>query len=444
MIRWLRKLREMLRPIYNSIGFLPSFMCFLFFFLALFAIRLEQTGLDQWLSEHFSWTQIDTADTARSIMGTIASGVISLTVFSFSMVMVVLSQATSNFSPRLLPGLISDRRNQSVLGVYLGTIIYAMVLMFNVRAVENNYEVPSVAVLLGVILMGLCMMLFIFFIHGISSSIQISTVLQNIYDKTQNYLSLAEESHTDLPAPYEILHHPIYAPTSGYLQEIRQQALIKCCQEKNILLGMAQIQGDFVMKDEILCYTDRPVTDPETIDLIQNHFVFYNGEWIADNYIYGFKHLSEVAVKALSPGINDPATAVSVLNHLGVLFRKYLTVQEYKPLVDTQGKVRLILRNHHLFELLQKTLGPIRFYGKEDVQVMERLFWLMQQLLQHCEVESARSEALYPFTQSIYQSAQHYIAHPQDRDWLNQRLQWVNECLPENQRLPLLQYQGKT
>lgn len=442
MIRWLRKLREMARPIYNSIGFLPSLMCCLFFVMALFAIRLETTGVDQWLSEHFSWTQIDTADTARSIMGTIAGGVISLTVFSFSMVMVVLSQATSSFSPRLLPGLISDRRNQAVLGTYLGTIIYALVLMFNIRAVENNYEVPSVAVLLAVILMGLCMVLFILFIHGISSSIQISTVLQNIYDKTQSYLALAEESHTDLPSPHEILHHPICAPTSGYLQEIRRQALIKCCQEKNILLGMAQIQGDFVMKGEVLCYTDVPITTPEDIDLIQNHFVFYNGEWIADNYIYGFKHLSEVAVKALSPGINDPATAVSVLNHLGVLFRKYLTVQEYNPLVDTQGKVRLILRNHHLFELLQKTLGPIRFYGKEDVQVTERLLWLMQQLLQNSSPESKHYPVLCQFTQSIYTSAHTHIQHPQDRDWLNHRLQLINDSLPEAHGLSLLQHQG--
>lgn len=440
MIRYLRKIRELIRPIYNSIGFLPSLMCFLFFLLAIFAIQLEQTSLDTWFSDNLSWTQIDTADTARSIMSTIAGGVISLTVFSFSMVMVVLSQATSNFSPRLLPGLISDRRNQSVLGVYLGTIIYSMVLMFNVRAVENNYEVPSLAVLLGVMLMGFCMILFIFFIHSISSSIQISTVLQNIYDKTRNYLSLAAEQQTDLPAPYGILHHPIEAPTSGYLQEIRQESLIKCCREQNILLGVAQIQGDFVMKGEVLCYTDVPVKESDLIDTLQNHFVFYNGEWIADNYIYGFKHLSEVAIKALSPGINDPATALSVLNHLGVLFKEYLAIPEFKPLVDETGKVRVIIRNHHLGDLLQKTLGPIRFYGKEDLQVMERLFWLMEHLHQQVDRESETQQVLCQFTQSLYHSAQEYISHPQDRDWLNQRLELINTHLPANQQLVLLQH----
>lgn len=439
MIRYLRKLREIIRPIYNSIGFVPSLMCFLFFLLALFALQLEQSFVDDWLSTHFSWTQIDTADTARAIMSTIAGGVISLTVFSFSMVMVVLSQATSNFSPRLLPGLISDRRNQTVLGAYLGTIIYSLVLTFNVRSVDNNYEVPSVGVLLAVMLMVGCMGLFIFFIHSISSSIQISTILQSIYDKTLNYLNQAEESHTDLPAPYDILHYPIYAPTSGYLQDIREDALIKCCAKNDILLGVAQIQGDFVMKGEVLAYTDREVSDRDLIDTLQNHFVFYNGEWIADNYIYGFKHLSEVAVKALSPGINDPATAISVINHLGVLFQKYLAVKEHNPRLDVQGSVRLIIRNHNLLELLQRTLGPIRFYGKEDVQVMERLFWLMRQLHQSTDPGSKKGQALYAFTEGIYESAKRYIALPQDRNSLNQALTLINLCLPEKNQLAHLE-----
>jgi uncharacterized membrane protein len=439
MIRYLRKLREIVRPIYNSIGFVPSLMCFLFFLLALFALQLEKTVVDQWLAEHFSWTQIDTADTARAIMSTIAGGVISLTVFSFSMVMVVLSQATANFSPRLLPGLISDRRNQTVLGTYLGTIIYAMVIMFNVRSIDNNYEVPSVGVLVAVMLMGWCMGLFIFFIHSISSSIQISTVLQSIYDKTLNYLNQAEQSDTDLPAPYGILHHPIYAPTSGYLQDIRQDALVKCCAKNNLLLGVAQIQGDFVMKGEILAYTDKAMDDRDLIDTLQNHFVFYNGEWIADNYIYGFKHLSEVAVKALSPGINDPATAISAINHLGVLFQKYLLIKEHNPRLDAQGSVRLIIRNHHILELLQRTLGPIRFYGKADVQVMERLFWLMGQLHKSIDPGSEKDQALYAFTKGIYESAQRYIELPQDRNSLNQQLELINACLPEHYQLALLQ-----
>lgn len=439
MIRYLRKFREIIRPIYNSIGFVPSLMCFLFFLLALFALKLEQSIVDQWLSQHFSWTQIDTADTARAIMSTIAGGVISLTVFSFSMVMVVLSQATANFSPRLLPGLISDRNNQTVLGTYLGTIIYALVIMFNVRSVDNNYEVPSVGVLIAVILMGGCMGLFIFFIHSISNAIQISTVLQSIYDKTLNYLNQAEKSDTDLPAPYGILHHPIYAPTSGYLQDIRQDALIKCCSKNNILLGVTLIQGDFVMKGEVLAYTDREVEDLQLIDTLQNHFVFYNGEWIADNYVYGFKHLSEVAVKALSPGINDPATAIGVINHLGVLFQKYLSIKEHNPRLDAQGSVRLIVRNHHLLELLQRTLGPIRFYGKADVQIMERLFWLMRQLHQSTDPGSEKDQALYTFTESLYESARHYIELPQDRHSLNQQLKLINSCLPVQRQLAPLQ-----
>ncbi len=428
-----------MRPIYNGIGFLPGLMCCMFFLLALFSIQLEQWPIDEWLSENAKWTQISEPETARSILGTIAGGIISLTVFSFSMVMVVLNQASSNFSPRLLPGLISDRRNQSVLGVYLGTIIYCMTLMFNTRAISNNYEVPSLAVLMGVMLMGLCLGLFIFFIHSISKSIQISEVLEDIYAKTKTYLKEAQKSGTELPSPHKILHHPLLAPTSGYLQDIRREALIKFCARHDLLLALHQIQGDFVMEGEILCYMNRELTDEKLIDTLQNHFVFYDGEWIADNYIYGFKHLSEVAVKALSPGINDPATAISVLNHLGVLLSKYLSVKEFNPFTDTQNKIRVVIRNHNLEDLLQRTLGPIRFYGKEDAHVMERLLWLTEKLCTHTQDEALQA-TLYHFANGVRDSAHEYIPHKQERDWLNRRFNSMNECLNDAHQLPLLHY----
>ena len=117
------------------------------------------------------------------------------------------------------------------------------------------------------------------------------------------------------------------------------------------------------------------------------------------------------------------------------MFQKYLSIKEHNPRLDAQGSVRLLVRNHHLLELLQRTLGPIRFYGKADVQIMERLFWLMRQLHQSTDPGSEKDQALYTFTESLYESARHYIELPQDRHSLNQQLKLINSCLPVQRQL---------
>lgn len=119
-------------------------------------------------------------DNSREILGTLITGIISLTVFSFSMVMVVLNGAAARLSPRVLPGLVSDTRNQVILGLYLGSIVYYL-LMISALNKSDPASVPALGILLAVAFGMLCMALFVVFIRSVSQSIQVDWILSQLY-----------------------------------------------------------------------------------------------------------------------------------------------------------------------------------------------------------------------------------------------------------------------
>ena len=121
----------------SKIAFYPTLLAFLGFNLAFFMLYLEGKGISDNLIEVMPQLIVEKGDTALTIMSACIGGLISMMVFSFSMVMLLLSQASNNYSPRLLPGLISDKRHQLILGVYLATILYNIFILF---AIESNNE----------------------------------------------------------------------------------------------------------------------------------------------------------------------------------------------------------------------------------------------------------------------------------------------------------------
>ncbi len=160
----------------SKIAFFPTLIAFGGLVLAFLMIYFESKGISIKMLKIFPQLAIENGDTALSIINVCIGGLISLMVFSFSMVMLLLSQASSNYSPRLLPGLISDKKHQIILGIYLGTIIYNIFTLFSIEPSEEKYSLPGLSILLGIAATIFCLALFIYFIHNISQSIQINNI----------------------------------------------------------------------------------------------------------------------------------------------------------------------------------------------------------------------------------------------------------------------------
>lgn len=131
----------------GNIAFLPSIIALGGVLFALLMIYAEERGVDQYLKEYAAWLIIEDADTARTLLSTFIGGIISLMVFSFSMVMLLLNQASSSYSPRILPGLISNRKHQYVLGFYLAVLVYCIIILLNINAASKSIQIPGFAVL---------------------------------------------------------------------------------------------------------------------------------------------------------------------------------------------------------------------------------------------------------------------------------------------------------
>ena len=301
------------------------------------------------------------ADNAGKSLGTLITSIISLTVFSFSMVMVVLNGAASRLSPRVLPGLISDRRNQLILGNYLGCILFFLLMIAFINKNEPD-SLPAFGVLLAV-LMGLgCMALFVVFIRSISQSIQVDWIVGQLYRSAcHNLAQRCERLGSITAAPDDRDWYCIEAVTPGYLREVNEQRLRELLGPDDLQAVLQVEPGFFLVEGHPLLKVSAELDARRTRQVL-DCFDFHDEEFAGANVFYGMRQMTEIAVKAISPSINDPGTAIRVL-----ICTVCCSVACGVPPLDVgcidNGKPRLFYPQLSLQRRLTLILDPIRTYG---------------------------------------------------------------------------------
>jgi len=357
----------------KSIAFFPVLICIGFTILTFIMLSVEKNDMAAEFKENLSKLLISDVDTARTLMSALIGGVFTLTVFSFSMVMVVLNQASSNFSPRLLPGLISNKKHQVILGVFIGTLLYYVIILIYVKSTEDTESNLGLSLFVASILGVLCLAFFVFFIHSISQSIQI----HNIITKINGYASESlqdlleeQESWNREPLRLEDSAPVIRSNQSGYYQGIKRDVLEEVFRDKAIRIQMIPTYNQFVWEGKPIAKAPKGLGREETdkflsiLDIrVDRHS---NGGYFAE-----LIKLKEICVKAMSPGINDPGTAIESLDALGMLMRK---VKKLKPsVVMGQDSTEITVRQLDMKVLLDDVFKQIRLYSKQDPIVMEKL-----------------------------------------------------------------------
>ncbi|TPE45897.1 DUF2254 domain-containing protein [Pontibacter mangrovi] len=443
MSKILSKLKFLYQYIISSIGFLPTLISAGFFVLAFVVLYLETTGLSQFLRDQMPFMIINNGDTARLILSTIATGIISLMVFSFTMVMLVLNQASSNFSPRVIPGLITYKANQSVTGLYLGTVIYTLVIMVNIRSDFYSVALPGFAIFLSMCFAIASLGFFVYFIHSISQSIQIENILQDIYRVTEKQLEYEVDRQKNTPTPNIFEHRegwvPLMSPRTGYLQSLDEDAVVSLMADKDLVLDFNYPLGAFLVEGVPFAYINKEVPEMEEFrSRLFSYVSFYLEERPSINYIFGFKHITESAVKALSPGINDPGTAIKAIDYLTALFALRMQLSDEKLLLDADGAARIRFRHDTFKELYSMCLSPIRLYGKQDSTIMLKLLSLLQSLLYKVQPYPHLKPVLYDEAIFLLQTADENIPNPGDRQRINQVLLHINKMKAFSKPLPPL------
>lgn len=374
------------KDVVTSIGFVPTLISFGLGITAVVLVSIDFDETTSFLLEVAPLVVIKDGDTARAILVTIAGGLVSLTVFSFTMVMAQLNRAADSYSPRLLPGLISTRSHQVVLGIFLGTITFSLIVLLSIEPSDDSYELPGIAILAAVLLALSCLGLFVYFIHMISIAIQITNILERVSDRTGSRIRQIdrerEERHVGEPEGGGLDEAwELRSPLTGYYHGCNISSLLEVATEEDVVIEIVSAQGLFVLEDTMVVRLDKDVDD-ETGEKILSCLRFSRDDLVEDNYVLGFKQITEIAIRAMSPGINDPGTAVNAIDHLTKLFGLRMRLDDHEEYPDEDGKIRLKLNVIDFSDLLYMTCAPLRQYCKHDVIIVLKLLQMFDYMLQ--------------------------------------------------------------
>lgn len=373
------------------------------------------------------------AESSRQVLATIAGGMITIAGVSFSIVVIALVLASNQFAPRVLRNFTADRVNQTVLGVFVGTFVYSVLVLRSIRgaAGETGPYVPAIAVSLAVGLSIVSLGFFIYFIHHIAQNIQVSRIVRNVAELTEDAIEELFERERAPTGPARTRAavfppagpHRVAADDEGYVVRIDEEGLVDAAADEETVIESVVGPGDFVALGSPLVVAHRTPEDPDGFDdRVRGSFVLGRQRTIASDPSFGFRELVDVAVKALSPGVNDPNTACNCVDYLGSFLRRMADRDwpsaDYE---DDDGVVRLRVPAADFSDYLDLAFAEIRRYGVSDLAVSLRLIEALGGVGLATE-RADRRDQIWEATTRVMEAADHGLVHPADRDRLNGQL----------------------
>lgn len=413
---FLSRIFSFYRNIKSKIAFYPTLLALIGLFFAFIMIYLEDRGISRYLVDNVPALVVDNGDTALTILSACITGLISMMVFSFSMVMILLNQASTNYSPRLLPGLISDKNHQVILGIYLSSILYCIFILQAIQPTGDKYQIPGFSVLLGILFTVVCIYSFIYFIHNISQNIQITNILTRIFltaRKTLNDL-LEDEKGSNLSFPETAEWHKYHTENSGYFQDFSESNLLEFCQQHENMIEILPVKGMFVLQGIPILRCKKKLNEDELNRVLQSIY-FSREELVTKNYVLAFKQITEVIVKAMSPGINDPGTALNAIDYLTELIRLRMMISD-TGLISKDGENFIKIRTVKFEELLYNVLASIRTYCKQDIIVVQKLGLMFHYLKSQQSKNEGYYDVLNTEAKRLLEDAQYVLDNRTDLD----------------------------
>ncbi len=288
---------------------------------ALGMIEVDKSGLlpDSLLKSRWLYNGGGTG--ARTLLGAVASSTIGVAGTVFSITIAALSLAAGQMGPRLLRNFTRDRGNQVTLGAFLATFSYALMVLRSVRTLEEGTFVPHLSLTVSILLAFWCVAMLVYFVGHMASRINVDTVVELVSDDVRSaILRLTTKQEQPAPPPHDFLgdalagaHHP-----RGYLQHLDQEALADWAARRKASIKLMVRPGDYVFPGApIALVKSLPMEVGEIQQAIMSATGLGGQRTSSADLEYTIRQLVEVAVRALSPGINDPHTAISVLDRLG-------------------------------------------------------------------------------------------------------------------------------
>lgn len=338
-------------------------------------------------------------DAARTVLSAIAGSMITVTSLTFSLTVVTLQLASSQYSPRLLRTFSRDRVVHGTLALFLATFVYALAVLRTVRTADAGQAavVPDLSVTLAFLLALASVLALVGFLAHLTGQVRVEAVLRNVHAEAEataravtSELTDAGSVGPDLPRRPEMAE-PLLARSSGFLVSVDEHALLEAAVAADGVVVVEALPGGSVVAGTpigVAWPRDAERFDAESwADLsARTATAIATGveRTAAQDVAFGLRQVTDVAIRALSPGINDPTTAVHALGHSAALLSE-LAARDLGPHVlrDEDEVVRVVLHRPDLADLLDEAVAQPRRYGAGEPAVLARLFGLLDDVAWH-------------------------------------------------------------
>ncbi|MYL30506.1 DUF2254 domain-containing protein [Halobacillus halophilus] len=372
----------------DSFLFLPAIYSVISIISVVASILLDEWVVSNW-KDALPGFLLTGSSVAQTLYGSLVTSILTMTTISFSTIMVVLTTYTTQFSPRTLQDFMKSRITQHVLGVFSFGFIFSLLQLFLLGKDSGSGLIsPFLTVFVSIV----CLAFFIIFIHHSSRFIKVNNLIGTIRKSTsdlinrtfseKNYDSYTDWDQEDIEERKKPEKSVIPTGKSGYIQSVNYSSLIQWAEKNEVLLETAFSMGEYIQKGMPLFYywgeTQKENFKPDEA----RAFVVIGNERIDIQDIeFSLQKLVEIAVRAISPSLNDPHTATNCINRIGSLLIELADVYEpirYYP--DDNENLRLIAEPVPFSEYLYKCFYQIRIYGHHDVSVMNSVMEVLYKL----------------------------------------------------------------
>jgi uncharacterized membrane protein len=382
------------------------------------------------------------ASASRELLATIAGAVATVAGVTFSITMVVLSLAASQLGPQLLRNFMRDRVVHVVLGAFLATFAYCLVVLRSIHTGEDgkNAFVPNLSVTMATALTLVSLGLFILFIHHLSRTIQAPRLIANVGgDLLEAIAALLPEREVKLPpSPHEQAKiqdalpadfaenaRPISIPRGLYVQAVDYGELLKVAEKHDLLVVLDTRPGDFVVRGHPLAQAwPRRHVDDQVVKALQGAFVLGHERTMIQDVRFGIAQLVEVAAIALSPGVNEPFTAIACIHQLSEALTLAAARGKSSPYRwGRDGQLRMICQQTTFRALIDEAFEPIRSMAAGNAMVLGQLMAGLAALAATVWRQEDR-EAVMKHAQNVRSAAKRSLPPEDDREPIEQ-LYWL-------------------
>jgi uncharacterized membrane protein len=401
----------------STLWFLPTVAAIVAIFLAVGLVYLDD-AVDQQLklrSIRSPWLFGAGTDGARGVLTAIAASVMTVLGTAFSITIVGLQLASSQFTPRVLRQFTGDRVNQAVLAAYIGTFTFSLLVL---RTVQDGTDdrpsfVPVISVTVAILLALVCVFMLILFIHHMAQQMQVAYILHRA---TGDALGLVhsyfrEEIHTPPLTERDYAQgegHDVLSHATGYLQHYDYDHLLGTAEANDLTIRMLVPMGAYLNTQQpmarIWTASGDEVDLEEAGNGVRGAFVLGAERTLHADLPLGVRQIADIGIKALSPAINDPTTATQALDRLSEVLAQAGRLEPPQRILYVDNRPAVFLPRIGFADLTNIAFTQMRHYGKADLVVMlhlvrtiERIASLVQEryhegLLRHLELVKAEAE----------------------------------------------------